>query len=102
MEDTDWKATVLLKGDVAAEVATLKQRPGQPVLVVGSSELAQTLIRHDLVDEYQLWLHPVVLGGGKRLFRDGSPAAGLGLLDSKTTATGLVILTGADLGGTQL
>ena len=60
---------------------------------MGSSGLAQSLIGHKLVDEYQLWLHPVVLGGGKKLFRDGGPAVQLKLVESMTSAGGLVILT---------
>jgi dihydrofolate reductase len=78
---------------VAEEVARLKEQRGKDILIVGSSGLAQTLIQHDLVDEYQLWLHPVVLGSGKRLFRDGGLAKNLKLVDSRTTASGLVILT---------
>ena len=57
----------------AEEVARLKEQPGKNILVVGSSGLAQTLIHHDLVDEYQLWVHPVVLGGGKRSSEMGEP-----------------------------
>jgi dihydrofolate reductase len=87
-----WEGTTVLNGDVPAEVARLKQQPGKPILVVGSSGLAQTLIEHDLVDEYQLWIHPVTLGSGKRLFGEGSPARPLRLVDSTTAASGLVIL----------
>ena len=89
----DWTGTTVLKSDVPEEVARLKEKPGKDILVVGSSQLAQTLMEHDLVDEYQLWLHPIVLGSGKRLFRDQSSTKRLRLVDSKTTVSGLVILT---------
>ena len=67
--------------------------PGKPLLVVGSSQLVEMLIAHELVDEYQLWLHPVVLGGGKKLFRDGSARKELALTDVTITTSGLVLLT---------
>jgi dihydrofolate reductase len=93
LNQAEWEGTTVIRSDVAEEVARLKGQPGKDILVVGSSGLAQTLMHHDLVDEYQLWLHPVVLGGGKRLFRDGAPRTTLRLLDSRTAASGLVILT---------
>lgn len=72
----------------------MKQEPGTGHLtVVGSGKFAQTLMRHNLVDEYVLWVHPLVLGSGKRLFRDGSPKIDLKLVDTKTTSTGVAILT---------
>jgi dihydrofolate reductase len=87
----DWKGTTVIR-EVPAEVAQLKSQPGKPIFVMGSSGLAQTLMAHKLVDEYQLWLHPVVLGGGKRLFRDGNAAIQMKLVDSQTSTGGLVIL----------
>jgi len=87
-----WAGTTVLR-DVPGEVAALREQPGQPILLMGSSALAQSLIAHGLVDEYRLWVHPVVLGGGKKLFRDGGPAISLRLADSTTTGGGLVILT---------
>lgn len=71
----------------------LKQLPGKDISVIGSGNLAQTLIQHDLVDEYQLMIHPVVVGSGKRLFNDVSDKLGLELVDSKTTPTGTLLLT---------
>jgi dihydrofolate reductase len=71
----------------------MKEEPGRPIFVVGSSKLAQTLIEHDLIDEFELWLHPVVLGSGKRLFHEGAPKLDLRLVDSRTSPSGLVVLT---------
>jgi dihydrofolate reductase len=87
-----WEGTTVPR-DVPREVAKLRQQPGQAILLMGSSALAQSLMTHGLVDEYQLWVHPVVLGGGKKLFRDGGPAISLRLASSTTTAGGLVILS---------
>ncbi len=88
-----WPGTTVLSGDVAEDVAKLKDGAGKDIVVVGSAELAQTLMHHDLVDEYQLWLHPIVLGSGKRLFRERVAAMPMRLVDARTTAAGLVILT---------
>jgi dihydrofolate reductase len=73
-------------------VAALKQQPGKDIGVLGSGELVQSLMRHDLVDEYVLMIHPLVLGTGRRLFAEGAFAA-LRLVDSVTTTTGVVIAT---------
>jgi dihydrofolate reductase len=88
-----WHGSSLLSGDVAAEVAELKQKPGNELQVHGSGELAQTLIAHDLIDEYRLLYFPVHLGSGKKLFRDGAKAAALRLVNSTTTSMGVVIAT---------
>jgi dihydrofolate reductase len=92
LDKADWEATTVIR-DVPTEVVKLKSQPGKPIFVMGSSRLAQTLMEHKLVDEYQLWLHPVVLGSGKRLFREGGPRAEMKLIDSRTSADGLVILS---------
>jgi len=88
-----WSNSTLLSGDAAAAVATLKERLGKDLVVLGSGELVQSLMRRNLVDEYVLSIHPLVLGSGRRLFRDGSPFAALRLVDTKTTTTGVVIAT---------
>ena len=88
-----WDGTTVLGADVAAEVAKLKAQPGREILVVGSSELAQTLIEHNLVDEYRLMVHPIVLGSGKKLFRDGATATPMHLVDAKVSTSGLVLLS---------
>ena len=92
LREAAWPGTSVINGDVAGQVAKLKQEPGGPILVLGSATLVHALLAHDLVDEYQLWLHPVVLGRGKRLFGDGN-RVDLRLVDSMTTGGGLVILT---------
>jgi dihydrofolate reductase len=79
--------------DVAGQVAELKQQAGKDIVVMGSSELAQTLMRHELVDQYRLMVHPVVLGTGKRLFREGAPVRTLALIEATIAASGLATLT---------
>lgn len=70
LQDAEWQNSTLIAGDVAEEVAKLKEQPGKNIAVLGSGDLVQTLIANDLVDEYSLTVFPIVLGGGKRLFRD--------------------------------
>jgi dihydrofolate reductase len=92
-EPLPWANSTLLSGDVPAAVAELRERPGKDIVVLGSGALAQTLKSHDLVDEYVLSIHPLVLGSGKRLFPDGGAYAKLDLVESVTTTTGVVIAT---------
>jgi dihydrofolate reductase len=87
----DWQPAVFIEGDAAEGVAALKEGDGPELQVHGSGNLAQTLIRHGLVDEYHLWVFPVVLGQGKRLFADGTIPAALRLTDSKVSTTGVFI-----------
>ncbi len=91
LSSVSWHNSALLGGDVAAEVAKLKERPGNELQLHGSGGLAQTLIEANLIDEYRLLIFPVHLGAGKKLFRDGAPAAALRLIDATTTSTGVVI-----------
>ena len=93
LDAVDWSNTTLIEGDVAEAVAELKRQPGTEIQVTGSGDLIQTLMRHDLVDEYRLWTFPVLLGRGKRLFAGGAMPAGLALTDTKTSTTGVVIST---------
>lgn len=76
---------------MSGEVARLRQQPGKDMIVMGSGELIQTLVRHDLIDEYLLMVHPLVLGSGRRLFADGTPPARLRLVESETSTTGVQI-----------
>lgn len=89
----DWKESVLIEGDVAEGVAALKRQDGPELQVHGSGNLIQTLIRHNLVDEYRLWLFPLVLGAGKRLFAEGTVPAALRLVGSTVSTTGVIIGT---------
>ena len=86
-----WNNSVSLGADVAAAVATLKQGEGPDLLLQGSSDLIQTLLAHDLIDEFSLLVFPLVLGRGKRLFGKGAMPAGLKLVDSKASTTGVVM-----------
>jgi dihydrofolate reductase len=92
LDTMEWNAR-LIEGDVAAAVARLKQQPGQDLLIAGSAQLVQTLVEHDLIDEYRLMLHPILLGSGKRLFREGSDTKTLKLVETKPLGSGIVILT---------
>jgi dihydrofolate reductase len=89
----DWENSTLLEGDAADSVAKLKEQPGDDLLVIGSGDLVKTLLQHDLVDAYQLMVHPIILGGGKRLFPiDGRMKRQFKLVNSQTTPNGIVIL----------
>jgi dihydrofolate reductase len=87
-----WKNSVALR-DAAADVARLKQQDGPVLLIQGSSELIQTLLAKDLIDEFRLLVFPVVLGGGKKLFGKGSQPIGLKLLETKASTTGVIMST---------
>ncbi len=92
-EPLEWDDSHAISGDVPHEVGRLKQESGKDIQVIGSGELAQTLMEHDLVDEYRLMTYPLVLGGGKRLFRDGNARTALRLVESKASSTGVLIAT---------
>lgn len=90
VEDPAWSPTTVLRGDPVAAVRALKEQPGGELQVHGSAELAATLHRAGLVDEYRLLVFPVTVGAGKRLFTEDAPASGFTLLESRTTSTGAV------------
>jgi dihydrofolate reductase len=92
-EPLPWSNSTLLKGDAAEAVARLKKQPGKDIVVLGSGELLQSLMRSNLIDVYVLQIHPLILGSGRRLFNDSGTCAPLRLVDSKTTSTGVVIAT---------
>lgn len=93
-EPLEWQNSTLISDDVAAAIARLKDRPGKSISVLGSGDLVQTLLRHDLVDELVLMIHPLVLGEGKRLFRDGLPPKHFELAASTPpSASGVVTTT---------
>jgi dihydrofolate reductase len=92
-EPLPWRNSTLLMGDASETVARLKQALDKDLTVLGSGELVQSLMRHNLVDRYVLQIHPLVLGSGRRLFADGGAFAKLRLVDTKTTTTGVIIAT---------
>jgi dihydrofolate reductase len=103
LEEAEWNNSTIIKENVAEEVSRLKEQPGQDILMYGSADLMHTLMEHDLIDEYRIWVHPVVLGSGKRLFRDESETKILRLVDTTTFSSGVVLLSyqpaGEEAGG---
>jgi dihydrofolate reductase len=89
----EWEKSVLIEGDAAEGIAALKKEDGPELQVHGSGNLIQTLMRYNLVDRYRLWVFPLVIGSGKRLFSDGTIPSGLKLVDSQVSTTGVVIGT---------
>jgi dihydrofolate reductase len=92
-EPLGWQNSTLIKGNVAEKISELKRQPGKDITVVGSGTLVHSLLQNDLLDELVLTVHPVVVGRGKRLFEDGGDQKALELVDSKTFATGVVVLS---------
>jgi dihydrofolate reductase len=93
LDRVDWQNSTLIRGNVAEELAKLKEQPGKDINVTGSVTLVQSLLRDDLLDELGLLVHPIVVGTGKRLFEPGSGQIPLTLVDSQTFSTGVVSLT---------
>ena len=93
LESVEWNNSTLITGDVADYVTELKSHDGPEIQVHGSPGLIQTLLEHDLIDEYRLWVFPVVVGAGKRFFGDGTSPGAMKLVDSKITSTGVTIST---------
>jgi dihydrofolate reductase len=92
-EPLPWRNSTLLAGDVAQAVARLKAQPGNDIVVLGSGELVRSLLPHNLIDEYILLIHPLILGSGRRLFPVAGRGATLRLVDSVPTTTGVIIAT---------
>jgi dihydrofolate reductase len=99
LEGPEWNNSTVLKGDVAEEVAKLRQEQDGDIVVHGSARLVQTLVEHDLVDEFRLMVFPVVLGSGKRLFGETSDKKALRLVNSKMVGDGVAILVYEPAGG---
>jgi dihydrofolate reductase len=93
LDNPEWNNTRVIKGDLVEAVTALKQAEGLAILVAGSSQLVHSLRQHDLVDEYRLMVHPVVLGGGLPLFRDSAGVTRLKLLGTQNLPKGIVVLT---------
>lgn len=101
LASADWSPSVLIKEDVVGQITDLKQQDGPDLQVHGSSRLIQTLIAHNLINEYHLWIFPLLLGRGKRLFDEGVIPAGLRLIDTQTSTTGVIIATYEPAGAIQ-
>jgi len=93
LDKVDWNNSTLIKGDVVKEIAKLKEMDGPELQVHGSSNLIQTLLKHNLVDELHLKIFPVAIGNGKRLFGEGINPSGFKLVDSRISSTGVIIVT---------
>jgi dihydrofolate reductase len=96
-EPLNWQNSTLLQGDIISAVASLKRQDGKDLHLIGSSELAQTLIEHDLVDEFRVMIDPVLVGGGKRILRNDGALRPLRLLDSRISTTGAILATYATI-----
>jgi len=90
-QDLPWKAASIITGDIQKEILKLKEQDGPLLQIHGSHNLIQTLLKHNLIDEFRLWAFPVVLGSGKRLFIEGVPRSDLKLIKSGTTPNGVVM-----------
>jgi dihydrofolate reductase len=101
LDHANWNNSTLLKGDVVKQIRQLKQQDGPELLVQGSSDLIQTLLQNNLVDELRLWIFPVVIGQGKRLFGDGTVPSSLKLIDIKTSDTGVIMAVYQPVGPIQ-
>jgi dihydrofolate reductase len=91
LTQADWNNSTVISGDVAATVAKLKEEPGNEIQVSGSSDLLQILLKYDLVDELRLWIFPIVVGAGKRLFGNGTVPGAFRLTEATVTPTGVAI-----------
>ena len=92
-EPLEWNNSTLIEGNVAEKITRLKQQPGKDISIIGSGALVRSLLQDGLLDELRLMVHPIVLGGGKRLFKDGGDRKALELVDSRTFGTGVLYLT---------
>jgi dihydrofolate reductase len=101
LESADWNNTTVLTDDVVSQIAALKERDGPEIQVHGSSDLIQTLLANDLVDEFRLMIFPVVVGGGKRLFGEGAIPSTFTVRDASTSSTGVVMATYERAGDVQ-
>jgi len=93
LEKLDWNNSVLIRGEVVEEIKRLKQEDGPELHIHGSSNLIQTLLKHDLIDEFRLKIFPLTLGTGKRLFGEGTIPAAFRLVDSRTSSKGVIVAT---------
>jgi len=101
LQQLNWTNSTLLRGDVAQEIHELKQQDGPMLLVQGSANLVQTLLKHDLVDELWLNIFPITLGGGKRLFAEGTLPAAFTLREARTSSRGVIVASYERAGAVQ-
>lgn len=92
LTNAEWSNSTVISGDIVAEITKLKQQPGKNISISGSGTLVRSLLRHNLLDELQLMIHPIVVGKGKRLFPDGYDQTPLKLIDSQIFSTGVAYL----------
>ena len=92
-EPLPWENSILVKGDIATEVTAIKQKMTKDLVILGSGTLVQSLVKHNLIDEFVLLIHPVLMGSGRRLFADGGPCASLRLAEAKTLTNGILFAT---------
>lgn len=93
LTEASWNNTHLLRGDLAEVIARLKQEGDRDIVVVGSCDLVDSLIKSNLVDEYRIMVAPVAIGNGKRLFREGNQVKALTLKETRTFSNGVMVLT---------
>ena len=86
-----WKESTIISGNVVEEIAKLKQQPGKDIIIDGSASLVQSLMGTDLIDEYRFLVHPTIMGGGKRFFKEGMVATKLKLVKTKTLNSGVIL-----------
>jgi dihydrofolate reductase len=101
LDRVEWNNSTLVKGDVVEAIRKLKAGAGTELQVHGSGDLIQTLLKHNLIDEFRLWIFPVLLGTGKRLFANGTVPARLELVETKTSSTGVVLQVHRSAGGVE-
>jgi len=102
LKSLQWDNSSVLGGDIVSAITALKVQPGQDLQIIGSGNLIQTLQAASLIDEYNVWTYPVVLGRGKRLFENGARPGALRLVASKVSTTGVVMSTYVPAGGIPL
>ena len=93
LQEAAWQNTTIISGDVIAEVKKLKEQAGREIQIEGSAELVQSLLAAGLIDELKFIVHPVIMGAGKRFFKDGKTPAGLQLVETKVLDKGVMVLT---------
>ena len=92
LKKAEWNNSTIIKESVAEEITKLKQQPGQDILIFGSATLVQSLMEADLIDEYRFLVHPLIMGSGKRFFKDGMHTTNLKLVKTKTLGLGVILL----------